>query len=239
MSDRPTRHDLSAKARDLRDTGVCVLAEVLTLKDQRDVREHLVRYLGNPDPEAVHGFGLKIFALFARLPRLREPLYRGDVRALCESVLGGPFVVRQSVARLSGPRSVERIDWHHHHAWSAEVLARRARCERLGILCYVDGTAGALGPLLVKRRAFDDPLESFGPNDAAPRVDEVAIEVPPRSIVVLDAAVMHSAIRRTTPGFRILFGAQVQSASLRRPHAEDDPASTVWRLRAKRWLGSR
>jgi hypothetical protein len=83
-------------------------------------------------------------------------------------------------------------------------LSQRKAFERVHFICYLNGTDRAAGPLIVKPRAFTDPFAPAPerPFEALP--GEESIELPPGSVVVMDAPILHSAWRGTGEELRTI-----------------------------------
>jgi hypothetical protein len=165
-----------------------------------------------------------------------------------ERALDSSVAFKRTGARMSAWTSHERILWHHHDGWGSEALARRERFERLVFIHYLGGTDREHGPLIIKPRAFTDPFEEAPEARFEPLKGEVMLEYPRGTVIVMDAPVLHSALRGTRQDLRIICGAHVQSMRVRRAHPEDDlPCELVrvglrhrmfrWGLRnPRRWL---
>jgi hypothetical protein len=190
-------YDLPARLAALRDGGWCVFEEALDRGESRRVCGLLHEFVDGLDERRLAGFGATLFALAAREPRMNEYLRGVCVLPFLERALEAPFEFRRTGARISGRTSHERIVWHHHHGWGAEGLARRRRFERLLFICYLGGTDAEHGPLILHPRAFDDPFADAPPDRFAPLPGELRLEYPPGTIVVMDAPVLHSALRGT------------------------------------------
>jgi hypothetical protein len=241
-------YDVARRARALKDQGWCAFEEAFDRGESLRLTELLHDFVDGLDEDRLAGFGATIFALAAREPRV-QPFYRElSVRPFLEQALGSELAFRRTGARISGHTSHARIVWHHHHGWGADGLARRARFERLLFICYLGGTDAAHGPLILRPRAFDDPFEDAPLDRFAPLPGEVRLEYPPGTIVVMDAPVLHSALRGTGAELRMIWGAHVQSRAVSDAHPEDDPPvekvrvglrhrTFRWGLRnARRWI---
>lgn len=137
-------------------------------------------------------------------------------------------------ARISGPQSAPRIEWHNHYAddwaggsWNAADLPRRDRLERVLAGIYVDGTRPESGPLIVLPRQCNDALgEPLGElREAWP--SEAKIEAPPGSIAIFDTALWHCAARGSGTAMRRLWGAHYQGWNEKRAHPEDNPVDAA------------
>jgi hypothetical protein len=223
MSGPLHRHDPPARLHELRERGWCAFEALFSPSESARMERMLLDFVDGLAPERLAGFGATIFALAARAPKMRSFYRELPIVPFLEDALEGPIALRRTGARVSGRTSHERIIWHHHHGWSAETLTTRARFERLLFICYLQGTDRAHGPLVVRPRAFTDPLEEVQGDPFAPLPGEVHLEYPPGTVVVMDAPVLHSALRGTGDALRTIWGAHCQPRDLLRPHPEDDP----------------
>lgn len=233
MARRLSEFDTAARHRAFRDAGFCVFDEVFGAAERRAMLDSLHGFIDGLAPERLAGFGATIFALAAREPELGRVFRETCVLPFVEQAMQGPLDLRRTGARISGLTSHERIIWHHHHGWAEQDLARRTAFERVHFICYLNGTDRAHGPLILKPRAFSDPFLAAPDDVFGPLPDEVAVEVPPGSIVVMDAPILHSAWRGTGSELRTIWGVHVQSRAVTRPHLEDDPPVERLRVRVR------
>ena len=248
MSRKLGSYDQVSRMRDLRDRGWCAFEDAFESRECAKMESVLRSFVDGLEPTRLQGFGATIFALAAREPKMRAYFRGVNILPFVEQALGGPISMRRTGARISGLTSQPRIVWHHHHGWDADTLARRTSFERLLFICYLEGTDAEHGPLIVRPRAFSDPFEDAPADRFAALPDEVRLEYPPGTIVLMDAPVLHSALRGTGNDLRVIWGAHCQSRSLDRAHPEDDPGfeklrvgarhkSFRWGLRdSRRWL---
>jgi hypothetical protein len=241
-------YDPTSRLRELRERGWCAFEGALGASEIHEVERLLRDFVAGLDPSRLAGFGATIFALAAREPRLYAFFHELAPLGFLERALEDRIAFRRTGARISGKTSQPRIIWHHHHGWGAEALAERTAFERLLFICYLQGTDRAHGPLIVKPRDFGDPFQEAPEERFQPLAGEVQLEYPPGTIVVMDAPVLHSALRGTGDDLRVILGAHVQPSGLVRAHPEDDPPiekarvnvrhrSFRWGLRdGKRWL---
>ncbi len=234
--------------RQLRDGGWCAFEDAFDAGECSKMESILHAFVDGLDPARLQGFGATIFALAAREPKMRTFFRQVSILPFVEQALGGPISMRRTGARVSGLTSQPRIIWHHHHGWEAETLARRTSFERLLFICYLEGTDGAHGPVILRPRAFTEPVEEAPADRFAPLPDEVQLEYPQGTVVIMDAPVLHSALRGTGSDLRLIWGGHCQARGLDRPHPEDDPdfeklrvgarhRSFRWGLRdGRRWM---
>jgi hypothetical protein len=215
-------YDGARKLRELAELGWCAFDEAFDRRESRALECMLQSFVDGLAIERLAGFGATIFALAAREPRMREFYRQVPVLPFIARALEAPIAFRRTGARISGRTSHERIVWHHHHGWGAEGLARRTRFERLLFICYLEGTDREHGPLVVRPRAFSDPFEEAPLERFDALAGEVHLEYAPGTIVVMDAPVLHSALRGTGDELRIIWGAHVQSREVPDEHPEDD-----------------
>jgi hypothetical protein len=223
-------YDQRAKLRDLRDGGWCAFEGALDPDESRKAEDLLKSHVDGLDPRRLAGFGATIFGLAAREPRLARILRGSFVLPFLERALDSSASFKRTGARMSGTTSQARILWHHHDGWGSETLARRERFERLVFIAYLAGTDRAHGPLIIKPRAFSDPFEEAPEARFEPLEDEVTLEYPRGTVVVMDAPVLHSALRGTHEDLRIICGSHVQSTQVRKSHPEDDPPLELVRV---------
>ncbi len=186
---------------------------------------------GSPD---LAGWGHPIHPLLTRIPDF-APYYRHPALvAALEDVLGGPVRLAHSGARLSSDRSAASIGWHHHYFWPIEEVPARARCARILVNVYVDGTDDLAGPLQVLPRRLTDGCAAAAPADQGDWPGQELVRVAPGSAVIFDTALWHSARRGARAGHRRLWGGHFQLLSDRRAHGEDngDPGVQCRRLTA-------
>ena len=103
-------------------------------------------------------------------------------------------------------------------------------------ICYLNGTEQEAGPLIVKPRAFSDPMDEVPERRFDPLEDEISLEYPPGTIVLMDAPVLHSARRSTVDEPRTIWGTHVQSERVDLPHPDDDDPIETVRVRLRHQL---
>ena len=243
-----SNYDEQSQLRALREGGWCAFEEALSPREVRRTESLLQGFIDGLDPARLSGFGATIYALAAREPRM-NPFYRDlSILPFMQRALGDAITLRRTGARISGQASQERILWHHHHGWTGDELAQRTGFERLLFICYLEGTRSSHGALVIRPRGFTDPFEEAPERLFDPLPGEVQLDDPPGTVVVMDAPVLHSALRGKGDELRMICGAHVQARSLERAHPEDDPPldrlragarhrSFRWGLRdGRRWL---
>ena len=223
MARHLSSYDTRSRLLALRDGGWCAFEEVLGPQEIERTEALLQGFVDGLDPSRLSGFGAAIYALAAREPRMRAFYRELPVLPFLRAALDDDFTLRRTGARISNHASQERIAWHHHHGWTAQDLAQRKRFERLSFVCYLEGTRSSHGALVIRPRAFSDPLEDAPERVFEPLREEVQLDYPAGTVVVMDAPVLHSALRGRDPGLRMICGAHAQARSVTRAHPEDDP----------------
>lgn len=221
MARRLRPREAGAHASALRERGWCVIEDVVDASEARRVVELLERILP-PGRRPQVGYGAKAYSLFARLPELRRLFRESAMHELLGRALAAPPWVVRSGARVSCLDSAPRIPWHHHYGLAPPSLARRKRFERLIAICYLGGSDRENGPLFVRPRAFDDPLDVPPEEALAPLRDEVEISAPPRAAIVMDSALLHASARPSRRLDRWIWGAVARPLDLPRRHVEDE-----------------
>ena len=210
------------KLGQLRDQGWCAFEELYGRTESARLGDALRQLVEGLDDARLAGFGATIFSLAARDPLMRRELRGATVLPFIARALDDLPRLRRTGARISGRTSCKRIVWHHHEGWGARSLAERTAFQRLLFIVYLQGTDREHGPLVVRPRAFDDSLQAPPADLHAAVPGELQLEYPPGTVVVMDAPVLHSALRGTGPNLRMIFGAHCQPKSNDRPHPEDD-----------------
>lgn len=236
MARQLAEYDLTPRMKNLRDQGWCAFEAAFDSAEIQRMNSILHGFVKGLDASRLTGFGATIFSLSARNPEMRQIMENACVLLFIEQAMGGAFDFRRSGARISGRTSQERIIWHHHHGWMDQKLEQRKHFDRMHFICYLNGTEQAAGPLIVKPRAFSDPMEQAPEKRFEPLEDEVSLEFPPGTILVMDAPILHSAWRSTDNKPRTIWGAHVQSKRIDLPHPDDDDQFEKVRVRARHQL---
>lgn len=225
--------NLSQHVTALYERGFTVLPAYFDARDcqkQRDILDDYWKSKGSPSLSA-GTFGFTIHPMMPNIPDMAPFL---DVPAAIEimaEALRDEVRLVHLGARISGPQSAHRIEWHNHYssnwngepnAWNPDDLPRRHRLERVLAGVYTDGTLPESGALIALPRRYNDPLgEPLGElHQAWP--GEAKVEAPPGSIAIFDTALWHSAAKGTGTANRRLWGAHYQGWSETRAHPEDN-----------------
>lgn len=222
MSGRSTEYSEQQKHEELRGRGWCAFEEMYGPREIARIAQRLLTFVEGLDEKGLAGFGVTVYSLVARDRELRREFHEMGALPFVARALGGSLSLRRTGTRISGRTSQERIIWHHHLGWDEDRLRRRANFERLVCICYLGGTGREQGPLIVLPRAFDDPLQAVPLDPLRPLPEEVELQYPPGTVVVMDAPVLHSARRGSKDGLRVIWGAHCQSSSVALAHPEDD-----------------
>jgi hypothetical protein len=209
------------KVDEINAQGFCVLEEVYSADEVRDLRELLDGYWrakGSPSlAERVFG----IHPLLTRVPGVAPYLANVTVVDTLGAILRDDVRLARTGGRISDESSTESlIRWHNHYGWDQRLLLERETTERVLALVYPDGADSDAGNLVVLPRRRNDPIPPID-RDAPSLPGEVVPRVPPGSVVVIDSALWHTARRGTRPGRRHILGGHYQGWRLDRAHPDD------------------
>lgn len=201
--------------------GFCVLEEVYSAAEARELRELLDGYWRAKGSPSLAGRGFGIHPLLTRVPGIAPYLANTTVVDTLAAVLRDEVRLARTGGRISDESSAESlIRWHNHYGWDQRFLEERETTERVLALVYPDGADGDVGNLVVLPRRRNDPIapidrdEPSLPGEAVPRI-------PPGSVVVIDSALWHTARRGRRPGRRHILGGHYQGWRLDRAHPDD------------------
>lgn len=224
--------NITQHVSELYERGFTVLPAYFSAAQCQKQRNILDGYWKSQGSPSLSGktFGFTIHPLLPNVPDLAPFLDVPEAIEIMSEALRDEVRIVHVGARVSGPQSAERIEWHNHYAsngngaseWNQSDLARRDRLERVLAGVYTDGTLPESGALITLPRRYNDPLGE--PRGALLQAwpGEAKVEAPPGSIAIFDTALWHAAAKGTGHGMRRLWGAHYQGWSETRCHPEDN-----------------
>lgn len=209
-------------ATEILERGFCTVDGFFNSDEQQEMRDRLGAFWQAQGAPPMKGFGFNIHPLLPRIPELKRFLIHPELMGLLGEMFGEDAVLKHGGARLSDQHCDAAIGWHDHYHWDPAQIPTRARCERLLVGIYIDGSNAQSGPLTAIPRRFNEPLGAAPVGDD-PR--EVAVDCPPGSLVIFDTALWHRAKRGSAPAIRHLYGGHYMPRSDARTHPEDNDVS--------------
>jgi ectoine hydroxylase-related dioxygenase (phytanoyl-CoA dioxygenase family) len=230
--------DMKAKAREVNECGYCVLDAVYDEAECRHIRTFLDRLCeqrGGVSPETPR---LVFHPLLQFCPDMGPFFGKAEVIEALTEILQDDVRLTHSGGAVSNEQTKPFItSWHVHYHWETPPggLARE-KPERVLCNVYVDGLTPEIGPLIVRPRRLNDPIDPPFPDRGTDWPGQIEVAAPPGSAVIFDTALWHTARRGTRPGLRHLWGGHYQGWHNPRPHPEDNASEHPTLARYKRDL---
>ncbi len=218
---------IGAIGTEVAERGYVVLESVFGAAECAEIgalMAEAARAIGDP---GTGEFGLVLHPLLDLAPRMAPFYANPEVIGAVRAALGADPRLAHSGGLIGG---IARVftGWHYHRsdaideaAWSLDPSRRGDGVRHVLANVYLDGSDDDLGPLLVVPRDAHDPLAPPSQDRRSEWPSQIALRVPPGSVVVFDQSVWHAARAARVDRPRRLFGGHYQPWCDPTPHRED------------------
>ena len=162
--------------------------------------------------------GLVFYKFIKRCPQYADMIVRPEIVASIRGYMGDDMELELTGAVIADSNR-PFFAWHTHIGGIDDGKYRRdgvwphfERPQRLMTLLYVNDIQADNGPLLIYPRKLGDPTPPPHDPYAFDWPDEVVVEVPRGTVVLMDQCTWHAVRAKKTPGIRSFVGCYFRSS---------------------------